>query len=118
MNLYNKINRKLAGNAAIAIVALSIISFLLGRPAVELVICLGGISDYLGFAFCNPTLWLTGQDHLMWEAPKLAHLQRIEKGNREFGLCILCFFSFVVHAALVSGLTTGLYQFYNRLNKK
>jgi len=64
------------------------------------------VADYIemgavGYAFCNPTLWLLGLDHLMWDASAVHDTSNTLSGAGFF----LILLSIVVHiVALVFGI--------------
>jgi len=70
--------------------------------------------DEIGFAFCNPILWLLGQDHLMWE--------RTPDGSNpniiSFPSGLFCALSFAVHIAIFAFPIAGLIALWKRAFKR
>ena len=97
MEPYDRINWKAIGRWALPIVLTTLlVAFLLARPLTR--------CQAVGYAFCNPTLWLLGQDHLMWEMP----LHSPASKNISMGGSLLCLLSFFVHAAALIFSIIGL----------
>ncbi len=117
MKPYDRINRKAVANFAVAAVTLLIIVALLFRPIISIAMWIYGIGDYVGFAFCNPTLWLFGFDEVMWDYPDLRDLPMKMREARQFGIVILCLLSGAAHIFAVVWTFIGLSVLYKRINR-
>ncbi len=112
MQPYSKINmQRMAKWGIPTIVTLAFIAFLLARPIISFVIY---SSHALGFAFCNPTLWLLGQDHLMWETP----LWDINPDRITPGAAIACILSGIIHLILLIFIIWRIVVLWIRANRR
>ncbi len=120
MKPYDRINWKIVTKALLAFLAFGVVCFLLGRPLHAFGNWIAGISDYLGFAFCNPTLWFLGLDELMWENPieNFGRVLKHGKHGKAEGLVFLCILSGIIHVAILGFGTHGGYRLWQRLDKK
>jgi len=91
------------------VLTLLLLSFLLARP-------ISNCKQEIGYAFCNPTLWLLGQDDLMWERPLDPKYE--SKNMLSDGGIFLCILSFFVHVAVLIFIIVMLVTLWVRAAKK
>ncbi len=112
MQPYSKDNMRRMVIWGIPIIAtLALVALLLVRPIFAFVNHNG---HEIGFAFCNPILWLLGLDNLMWEAP----MWNVRPDRVTPGAAVAIFFSVVAHIVLAIFTVWGIVILWIRAGKK
>ncbi len=114
MKPYDRINWKVVAKSIVVLLALCLVGFLVARPIIAISGWFSGMGDWLGYAFCNPTLWLLGLDDLMWGNP----VGNMMTSGRGLGMILLCGISIVVHIVVIVFSFSGLSELWDYFDKK
>ncbi len=115
MKPYDRISRKAVANTIFILLALLLSALVFGRPLIAIGHWLHSSSDYIGFAFCNPTLWAAGLDDFMFPSPPPGHTV---SAGVAFTIVISCVLSLIVHVVAVIFTVIAFIDIWKRINPK